>query len=222
MRLGRGQDRLAWMLWLKVRIAVSLRLFEDAPGSGRLSSAATAQTWALAQTIVADHAGSHVGVPEIAVFARIPRCAARANARHETARRMNLELEQATTVRLDVWLWAARFFKTRSLAKNAVETGKVDVAGQRPKPSRTLRSGEQLRIDRGGEIFEITVAALSAVRGAAPVAQALYVESDSSREARAQWRLQRAAERTGYRAPEGKPDKRARRLITALGDIDAF
>ncbi|RBI57883.1 RNA-binding S4 domain-containing protein, partial [Xanthomonas oryzae pv. oryzae] len=71
---------------------------------------------------------------------------------------MNLELEQATTVRLDVWLWAARFFKTRSLAKNAVETGKVDVAGQRPKPSRTLRSGEQLRIDRGGEIFEITVA----------------------------------------------------------------
>ncbi|RBK98312.1 RNA-binding S4 domain-containing protein, partial [Xanthomonas oryzae pv. oryzae] len=73
---------------------------------------------------------------------------------------MNLELEQATTVRLDVWLWAARFFKTRSLAKNAVETGKVDVAGQRPKPSRTLRSGEQLRIDRGGEIFEITVAAL--------------------------------------------------------------
>ncbi|RBC46442.1 RNA-binding S4 domain-containing protein, partial [Xanthomonas oryzae pv. oryzae] len=99
---------------------------------------------------------------------------------------MNLELEQATTVRLDVWLWAARFFKTRSLAKNAVETGKVDVAGQRPKPSRTLRSGEQLRIDRGGEIFEITVAALSAVRGAAPVAQALYVESDSSREARAQ------------------------------------
>lgn len=151
MRLGRGQDRLAWMLWLKVRIAVSLRLFEDAPGSGRLSSAATAQTWALAQTIVADHAGSHVGVPEIAVFARIPRCAARANARHETARRMNLELEQATTVRLDVWLWAARFFKTRSLAKNAVETGKVDVAGQRPKPSRTLRSGEQLRIDAVGK-----------------------------------------------------------------------
>ncbi|RXD81044.1 S4 domain-containing protein, partial [Xanthomonas perforans] len=53
---------------------------------------------------------------------------------------MNLELERAMTVRLDVWLWAARFFKTRSLAKNAVETGKVDVAGQRPKPSRALRS----------------------------------------------------------------------------------
>ncbi|MCF5945317.1 RNA-binding protein, partial [Xanthomonas perforans] len=60
---------------------------------------------------------------------------------------MNLELERAMTVRLDVWLWAARFFKTRSLAKNAVETGKVDVAGQRPKPSRALRSGERLRID---------------------------------------------------------------------------
>ncbi|AMV00853.1 RNA-binding S4 domain-containing protein [Xanthomonas citri] len=135
---------------------------------------------------------------------------------------MNLELEQARTVRLDVWLWAARFFKTRSLAKNAVETGKVDVAGQRPKPSRAVRSGEQLRIDRGGEIFEITVAALSDVRGPAPVAQALYIEGDSSREARVQWRQQRAAERTGYRAPEGKPDKRARRLITALGDIDAL
>ncbi|UJO05460.1 RNA-binding S4 domain-containing protein [Xanthomonas arboricola] len=111
---------------------------------------------------------------------------------------------------------------TRSLAKTAVDNGKVDVAGQRPKPSRTLRSGEQLRIDRGGEIFEITVAALSDVRGPAPVAQTLYVESDASREARAQWRLQRAAERTGYRAPEGKPDKRARRLINALGDIDAL
>lgn len=135
---------------------------------------------------------------------------------------MNLELEQTTTVRLDVWLWAARFFKTRSLAKSAVESGKVDIAGQRPKPSRTLRSGEQLRIDRSGEIFEITVAALSDVRGSAQVAQALYIESDVSRQARAQWRLQRAAERSGYRAPAGKPDKRARRLITALGDLDAL
>ncbi|PPU69504.1 RNA-binding S4 domain-containing protein [Xanthomonas pisi] len=135
---------------------------------------------------------------------------------------MNLELEQGTTVRLDVWLWAARFFKTRSLAKNAVDTGKVDVGGQRPKPSRSLRCGEHLRIDRGGEIFEITVAGLSDVRGPAPVAQTLYVEGEPSREARAQWRLQRAAERTGYRAPEGKPDKRARRLINALGDIDAL
>ncbi|MEQ8033586.1 RNA-binding S4 domain-containing protein [Xanthomonas sp. WHRI 6106] len=135
---------------------------------------------------------------------------------------MNPELEQGTTVRLDVWLWAARFFKTRSLAKNAVDTGKVDVGGQRPKPSRSLRCGERLRIDRGGEIFEITVAGLSDVRGPAPVAQALYVEGEASREARAQWRLQRAAERTGYRAPEGKPDKRARRLINALGDIDAL
>ncbi|MCM5526484.1 S4 domain-containing protein, partial [Xanthomonas hortorum] len=56
-------------------------------------------------------------------------------------------VEQATTVRLDVWLWAARFFKTRSLAKTAVDNGKVDVAGQRPKPSRAVRQGEQLRID---------------------------------------------------------------------------
>ncbi len=90
---------------------------------------------------------------------------------------MTLQVESAVTVRLDVWLWAARFFKTRSLAKHAVDTGKVDVAGQRPKPSRAVRTGEQLRIDRGGEIFEITVAALSEVRGPAPVAQALYTET---------------------------------------------
>lgn len=142
--------------------------------------------------------------------------------RHDKHNAMTLQMESAVTVRLDVWLWAARFFKTRSLAKHAVDTGKVDVAGQRPKPSRAVRTGEQLRIDRGGEIFEITVAALSEARGPAPVAQALYTETEASREARAQWRLQRAAERTGYRPPDGKPDKRARRLITALGDIDAL
>lgn len=126
------------------------------------------------------------------------------------------------TVRLDVWLWAARFFKTRSLAKQAVDTGKVDVAGQRPKSSRAVRAGERVRIQRGDEIFELTVLGLSGVRGSAPVAQALYQEDEASLQRRAELRALRAAERTGYRAPEHKPDKRARRLIRALGDIDAL
>ena len=83
-------------------------------------------------------------------------------------------------VRLDVWLWAARFYRTRSLAKQAVETGKVDVAGQRPKSSRAVRVGEALQISRGDEVFDIEVRGLSEMRGPAPVAQQLYAESEAS------------------------------------------
>ena len=136
---------------------------------------------------------------------------------------MNEQVEAApSAVRLDVWLWAARFFKTRSLAKQAVETGKVDVAGQRPKSSRSIRIGERLQVHRGDELFEITVLGLSDTRGPAPVAQQLYQEDPASIARRAEQRALRAAERTGYQAPEHKPDKRARRLIRALGDIDAL
>ncbi len=123
---------------------------------------------------------------------------------------------------MDVWLWAARFFKTRSLAKQAVETGKVEVAGQRPKSSRAVRVGECLCVQRGDELFELQVLGLSDTRGSASVAQALYQESEQSRERRAQQRAQQRAERNGYQAPESKPDKRARRLIRALGDLDAL
>ncbi len=126
-----------------------------------------------------------------------------------------------TTVRLDLWLWAARFYKTRALAKHAIETGKVDVGGQRAKPSRTLRVGDALRIARGEELFEVAVVALSSSRGPASVARTLYEESEASRVERERVRAFRAAERAGYRPPETKPDKRARRLIRALGDIDA-
>ena len=129
--------------------------------------------------------------------------------------------ETHDSVRLDIWLWAARFFKTRSLAKQAIETGKVEVGGQRAKPSRTVRVGDVLNITRGEETFEVDVRDLSDTRGPAPIAQALYLESDASRTRRAATRAQRAAERAGYQPPEGRPDKRARRLIRALGDIDA-
>ena len=124
-------------------------------------------------------------------------------------------------VRLDMWLWAARFFKTRALARQAVETGKVEANGQRAKPSRPVRLGDVLVVVRGQERYELAVAGLSASRGPAKVAQALYVESDDSKSRRESERASRAAARAGYRPPEKKPDKRARRLIRALGDIDA-
>jgi ribosome-associated heat shock protein Hsp15 len=129
--------------------------------------------------------------------------------------------EPASTVRLDIWLWAARFYRTRSLARQALESGKVVVAGQRAKPARAVRIGDALRVERGGEVYEVEVTGLRETRGAAAVAQALYVESPGSRMRREEARAQRAAERAGYHPPEGRPDKRARRLIRALGDLDA-
>lgn len=123
------------------------------------------------------------------------------------------------SVRLDLWLWAARFFRTRSLAKQSIETGKVDVAGQRAKSSRAVRVGDTLVVTRGDDVFDIEVLALSDKRGSASVAHALYVESASSRERRAVAQAARQAERAGYQAPQSRPDKRARRLIRALGDI---
>lgn len=126
------------------------------------------------------------------------------------------------SVRLDLWLWAARFYKTRSLARQAIETGKVDIAGQRAKAARGLRVGDALRVTRGDEVFELDVLTLATARGPASVAQTLYRESEASRVQREQLRALRLAERSGYRAPEHKPDKRARRLIRALGDIDTM
>ena len=130
--------------------------------------------------------------------------------------------DDSASVRLDLWLWAARFFKTRALAKHAIETGKVEIGGQRAKPSRGVRVGDALVVQRLDERFEVEVLALGSVRGPASVAQGLYRESDASRSAREQARAQRAAERAGFQPPETKPDKRARRLIRALGDFDAL
>lgn len=126
------------------------------------------------------------------------------------------------SIRLDIWLWAARFFKTRALAKQAVETGKVEIGGQRAKPARGVRVGDELKIARGEEMFEVQVTALSDQRGPATTARTLYHESEDSRIKREAAAAQRRAERTGYQAPQSKPDKRARRLIRALGDIDAL
>jgi ribosome-associated heat shock protein Hsp15 len=132
------------------------------------------------------------------------------------------EAADKSGVRIDLWLWAARFYKTRSLAKQAVVGGKVGIGGQGVKPSRTLKVGDALSIRRGEEVFEVEVRGLSDVRGFAPVAQALYCESETSIARRAAEREQRRLAATGYRPPLSKPDKRARRLIQALGDLDAL
>ena len=146
----------------------------------------------------------------------------------ENARRMSSPSHSsgdhvdAAAVRIDVWLWAARFFRTRALAKQAVAAGRVEVGGAPCKPSRNVRIGDVLAIVRGEERFEIQVSGLSGQRGPALVAQALYCESDASRQRRDEAAAQRRAERAGFRPPEGKPDKRARRLIRALGDLDSL
>ncbi len=132
-----------------------------------------------------------------------------------------VEQQDDPGVRLDLWLWAARFFRTRSLAKQAIETGTVVVDGQRAKAARNVRVGDAMKVARGEETFVIEVAAISAKRGSAAIARTLYRESDESRSARETRRAELAAARAGYQAPQTKPDKRARKLIRALGDIDA-
>lgn len=132
---------------------------------------------------------------------------------------MELDTE---AVRLDIWLWAARFFKTRSLAKSVIEAGRVEVNGAGCKPSRAVRVGDTLRVVRGEDRYEIVVLGVSEQRGSAPIAQALYRETDESRQARLAATEQRRLAATGYEKPATKPDKRARRLIRALGDIDSL
>lgn len=123
--------------------------------------------------------------------------------------------------RIDAWLWAARFFKTRALAKQAVERGRVTIAGAALKPAQALRIGGRLRIVRGEETFEVEVTGLAHKRGSAALAQTLYRESEASMKARETLRERRRVERAGYQPPPKRPDKRARRLLRALGDVDA-
>jgi ribosome-associated heat shock protein Hsp15 len=115
------------------------------------------------------------------------------------------------TVRLDQWLWAARFFKTRPLAVEAIEGGKVHLGGARSKPGHAVRLGDWLTIRRGDELFEVQVTALSAKRGPASVAVTLYQESEASRQARQQ---QQELYRLGVLARPvagGRPTKKDRR-----------
>ena len=124
--------------------------------------------------------------------------------------------EGRSVVRIDKWLWAARFFKTRSLAAEAVERGHIVVGGQRVKPARFLKVGELITIQRGDERIEAAIRELSETRGPAAVAQRLYEETDASRERR----LRRAEVRRLAPEPaiaiKGRPSKRDRRALTQL------
>lgn len=118
-------------------------------------------------------------------------------------------------VRIDKWLWAARFFKTRSLAKTAIEGGKVLLAGQKVKVSREVAPGDMLRIRQGWDEREVKVIATSEQRRAAPIAQTLYEETEASIERRARAAEARQAAGTLAR-PSQRPGKHERKTLERL------
>ena len=118
-----------------------------------------------------------------------------------------------TSVRIDKWLWAARFFKTRSLATRACELGRIQWNGQAAKPARDVRIGDMLRVTNEGGDFEVKVLLLGDVRGPAAVAQTLYRETESSRELRLKVAAERKAANQFEELPAGRPSKRDRRRI---------
>jgi len=118
-----------------------------------------------------------------------------------------------TSVRIDKWLWAARFFKTRSLASRACELGRVQCNQQPVKPAREVHVGDMLRITTEGGEFEVEVLLVNEVRGPASVAQTLYRETEASRALRLKLAEERKAMMNFAPAPEGRPSKRDRRKI---------
>lgn len=124
------------------------------------------------------------------------------------------------TVRIDRWLWAARIFKTRSLAKTAIEGGKVHVDGQRTKPAKEVRIGQTLTVSRGSTEITLVISALSEQRGPAKVAQLLYNETDESIEQREILSSRRRMERAGLQVPDSKPSKKDRRSLKKLRGLD--
>jgi ribosome-associated heat shock protein Hsp15 len=118
-----------------------------------------------------------------------------------------------TSVRMDKWLWAARFFKTRALAARACALGRIQYRGQPAKAARDVRIGDMLRVTNDGGDFHVEVLGLSDVRGPAPVAQALYRETEESREQRLKVAAERRAMKQFEELPAGRPSKRDRRRI---------
>ncbi len=120
------------------------------------------------------------------------------------------------SVRIDKWLWAARFFKTRSMAARACDLGRVHSNGQPAKPAREVHPGDLLEVKTEGGRFEVEVLGLSEMRGPAPVAQTLYRETEASKEWRAKLAEQRKAEPHFESQREGRPTKRDRRQLGRL------
>ena len=117
------------------------------------------------------------------------------------------------SVRMDKWLWAARFFKTRSLAARACELGRIQSNGQPAKAAREVRIGDMLRVINDSDDFQVEVLLLSEVRGSASVAQTLYRETEASRELRLKVAAEQRAMRQFEPLPTGRPSKRDRRQI---------
>ena len=118
-----------------------------------------------------------------------------------------------TSVRMDKWLWAARFFKTRALAARACRLGRIQSNGQPVKASREIRAGDRLQVTNDTGDFQVEVLLLSEVRGPASVAQTLYRETEASRELRLKVAAERKAMKQFEELPAGRPSKRDRRKI---------
>ena len=121
-------------------------------------------------------------------------------------------------MRIDKWLWASRFFKTRSLAVRACELGRIESAGQPAKPAREVRPGDMLRIRNDGGDFHVEILLLSETRGPAPLAQTLYRETEASKESRMKLAEERKTMPHFEASRDGKPSKRDRRLIHRFRD----
>jgi ribosome-associated heat shock protein Hsp15 len=123
-------------------------------------------------------------------------------------------MSEFAAVRLDIWLWAARWYKTRALAKQHIERGLVLVDGQTCKPSRLVRVGSEVELQRSGEAYRCQVLGLSEDRGPAPVASALYQEDETVKAARLAARAERKA--GDHPKPQSKPNKKERREISGF------
>ena len=120
-------------------------------------------------------------------------------------------------VRIDKWLWAARFFKTRSLAAEAVDRGRIKVGGENVKPARSVKVNDKIFIDNGSTRWEVTVLGLSDKRGPAPVAQALYQETEDSINKRENDQEARRLFPEPSSTIKGRPTKRDRRVLNRTG-----
>jgi ribosome-associated heat shock protein Hsp15 len=118
-----------------------------------------------------------------------------------------------TSVRIDKWLWAARFFKTRALASKSCDLGRIHSNGIQAKPARDVHAGDMLTVKNEGGEFQIEVLLLSEMRGPAAVAQTLYRETEASKEARLKLAAERKAMQEFAPIPEHRPSKRDRRKI---------
>ena len=122
-------------------------------------------------------------------------------------------MSKLESTRIDKWLWAARFFKHRKLATEAVAGGHVHLNGNRIKPARTVRVGDELTISKGHTVYEVTVEAISDKRGPASAAVALYCESEEGRARRESYAEQMRLQVASNPSPQKRPDKRSRRRI---------